>query len=319
MARSHARIFTAIWDDPDFLALTGLAQRCYLMLLSQPNPRPRRCPVRPPSGGGRCFAPTRTRAALRAAIAELAERRFVVVDERTEELLVRSLIRNDGVWKQPKVLAVAITEAASIRSAALRACVAEELGTHRLHRVAGRDTPDRGSPAQGPSAASCQCPSGGSCAGPSAPPCRPPSAPPCRKRGCGCTPCARAGGPPTPATVPVPSPVPPPAAEAADAAPETPGQRTNRMAKIYTDRVPISNFPAVAKIVRKAVDAKCSDEQVTQGLLTVISENWSLTTETLRRAIYGPPHVVDRKQQATDDMFDEAMERARIRDREANS
>jgi hypothetical protein len=126
MARSHARIFTVIWDDPDFLALTGLAQRCYLMLLSQPT-----------LGHAGVLSTTVRRwtflcadedeGRLRAAIAELAERRFVVVDERTEELLVRSLIRNDGAWKQPKVLAVAITEAASIMSAALRACVAEEL------------------------------------------------------------------------------------------------------------------------------------------------------------------------------------------------
>ena len=126
MARSHARIFTVIWDDPDFLALTGLAQRCYLMLLSQPT-----------LGHAGVLSTTVRRWTLlcadededrlRAAIAELGERRFIVVDERTEELLVRSLIRNDGAWKQPKVLAVAITEAASIMSATLRACVTEEL------------------------------------------------------------------------------------------------------------------------------------------------------------------------------------------------
>ena len=141
MARSHARIFTVIWDDPDFLPLSGFAQRCYFMLLTQPNL------------GHAGVLPTTVRRwtllcadedeeRLRAAITELAERRFVVIDERTEELLVRSLIRNDGVWKQPKVLAVAITEAASIRSAVLRACVAEELRRIDLAELGEKTRPE---------------------------------------------------------------------------------------------------------------------------------------------------------------------------------
>ena len=35
MARSEARIFTSIWKDPDFLALSPSAQRLYMFLLSQ--------------------------------------------------------------------------------------------------------------------------------------------------------------------------------------------------------------------------------------------------------------------------------------------
>lgn len=100
----------------------------------------------------------------------------------------------------------------------------------------------------------------------------------------------------------------------ADAEPETVGQRTNRLAKFYTDQVPISNFPAIAKIVRKAVDADVNDEAITAGLSKVIADGVSLTTESLRIAIYGPPKATDRRQQATDELFDRAMQRAQARE-----
>jgi hypothetical protein len=37
VARTQAKILTSIWSDPDWLALTGSAQRLYLLLLSQPK------------------------------------------------------------------------------------------------------------------------------------------------------------------------------------------------------------------------------------------------------------------------------------------
>jgi hypothetical protein len=85
----------------------------------------------------------------------------------------------------------------------------------------------------------------------------------------------------------------PPAAAEPPAQPdETPNQRANRLAKVYTDRVKPSNFPAVAKIVRKAVDAACSDELITKGLTLLADEGRSCTTDTLRIAMYGRPRVV---------------------------
>jgi hypothetical protein len=126
MARSHARISTSIWADRDFLARTGEAQRLYMQLLSQPDL----------SHAGKLSLTTRRwsrmradadEAVVRAALLELDESRFLVVDEDTEEVLIRSLIRNDGVWKQPKVLAVAIVEASRIVSPKLRAAIFDEL------------------------------------------------------------------------------------------------------------------------------------------------------------------------------------------------
>lgn len=37
MARDHARIYTSIWDDPDFLALGESEQLTYLKLVSSPD------------------------------------------------------------------------------------------------------------------------------------------------------------------------------------------------------------------------------------------------------------------------------------------
>jgi hypothetical protein len=71
---------------------------------------------------------------------------------------------------------------------------------------------------------------------------------------------------------------------------ETAGQRINRLARVYTDKVRMSNFNAVAGIVRKAVNDNQSDDVITTALLKLVGENRTLTTETLRRAIYGPPN-----------------------------
>lgn len=304
MARSHARVFTVIWDDPDFLALTGLAQRCYMMLLSQPN-----------LGHAGLLSTTFRRwtllcadedeERLRTAIAELTECRFIVVDERTEELLVRSLVRNDGVWKQPKVLAVAISEAASIRSALLRASAAEELAridctelppaTRPAVEALLKDLPQRLANARLDLAAQ----------DPPHPPADPPPHPPAQVGANGDADVlrVRAGAAPTPATVPIPSPVPPPAAgkpagrgqaglplpDMPDEPPESPNQRANRLTRIFAELRPVSNFNAAAGIVRKAVNATHPDDVIEAGLRKVVADGMPLTAETLRQAIEGPP------------------------------
>lgn len=125
MARNHGRILTAIWEDGDFLSLPPEQQRLYLFLISQPNlnhagllPLTLRRWARKAAG--------LTVPILRQQLAVLADRRFVVIDEDTEELLVRTLVRNDGVWKQPKVMAAMVAGAGEVSSPALRAVLLEE-------------------------------------------------------------------------------------------------------------------------------------------------------------------------------------------------
>ena len=96
MARDHARVKTSIWDDPDFIGLKSAEQHVYLALMS--NKGLSRC-------GVVTYIPARfehlaadlTPARFKAAVSGLCNQRFVVLDERTQELLLRSYVRHDGV------------------------------------------------------------------------------------------------------------------------------------------------------------------------------------------------------------------------------
>ncbi|QBP33299.1 MerR-like HTH DNA binding protein [Gordonia phage BrutonGaster] len=110
MARDHARISIDIADDDELEDLSTDAQWLYFRVLL-PDPslnhcgvadwRPRRLAVK-----SRDMTPER----LVAAAAELEASRFAIFDEETEEVLVRSFIRNDHVLRNPKV-AVALLKA----------------------------------------------------------------------------------------------------------------------------------------------------------------------------------------------------------------
>ncbi|WNV86592.1 hypothetical protein [Umezawaea sp. Da 62-37] len=126
MARDHARIDIIIWDDPDWLDLSCEAQRLYVLLLSQKDLS--YCgllPMRLRRWASKCRNTSVDN--ITAALAELHNTRFVLADHDTEEVLVRSLVRNDGIWKQPNTLAGALRLAFDISSPILRAALAEEL------------------------------------------------------------------------------------------------------------------------------------------------------------------------------------------------
>lgn len=97
MARDHARVKTNIWtDDSDFLALKTVEQHAYFMLMS--NPGLSYCGVIDyiPSRFDHLAADL-TPAKFTKAIAGLRAARFVIIDDRTQELLLRSYVRHDGV------------------------------------------------------------------------------------------------------------------------------------------------------------------------------------------------------------------------------
>ncbi|MGW2371763.1 hypothetical protein [Kitasatospora sp. NPDC001683] len=126
MARGHGRVLTRIWDDPDFTALPGEIQRLYLFLISQPNlNHAGLLPLTLKRWSSRAHGLNPE--VLRRQLGVLAERRFVVVDEDTEELLVRSFVRNDGVWKQPQVMGAMVSGALEISSRLLRAALLAEV------------------------------------------------------------------------------------------------------------------------------------------------------------------------------------------------
>jgi hypothetical protein len=126
MARDYGQVFSRIWRDPDFIALPGAEQRTYLMLLSQESMNYAGV-LDLTVGRWARYAPDTTPADLRRSLATLAERRYVLTDEDTEEVLVRSFIRNDGLWRNVRMLRGAIRSALQVQSPALRLSLAEEL------------------------------------------------------------------------------------------------------------------------------------------------------------------------------------------------
>jgi hypothetical protein len=123
--RGYALIFTSVWSDDDFRTLSPAAQRHYFVLVSQPDINYAGVLPLTERRWARCCSST-SLADVQAATAELSSRRYVVVDHETEELLVRSFVRRDGLWKQPKMLGVAVREALGTASARLRVTLAEE-------------------------------------------------------------------------------------------------------------------------------------------------------------------------------------------------
>jgi hypothetical protein len=129
VGRKEARIFTSIWQDADFVALPVDAQRMYFLLLSQPEL----------SLCGRLVlaenqwaatAKGMTRAKVRADMTALAEadpRPFIIVDYATDEVLIRSFVRRDGVLRGPKLIKPLVAAATIIRSGKLRTALRDEL------------------------------------------------------------------------------------------------------------------------------------------------------------------------------------------------
>jgi Helix-turn-helix domain len=70
---------------------------------------------------------------------------------------------------------------------------------------------------------------------------------------------------------------------------ETAAARANRLTRAYTDLVPMSRFPAVAGIVRKAIGAGYPDTAITDALVRLAAEGRSVTVDTLRIELEGLP------------------------------
>jgi hypothetical protein len=73
---------------------------------------------------------------VQSALDRLTERRYTLVDEDTEEVLVRSLIRNDEAYKTPGMLKSILKSAEHTQAPELRTALAVELG--RLDPLEGK-------------------------------------------------------------------------------------------------------------------------------------------------------------------------------------
>lgn len=92
---------------------------------------------------------------IEASVRLLEDRRFLVIDWDTEELLIRSFIRNDGVYKQPNVLKAAMRVVLEeVESNLIKAAIADEFLRVGLTEYAARLNPSlkgSGNPSPDPS------------------------------------------------------------------------------------------------------------------------------------------------------------------------
>lgn len=130
MARDHARVNVTIWGDPKFRRLPPPAQHLYLALWTSPELS--YCGVhdwRPARLTG--LAEGWTREAVEQAAACLAARHFLVIDHDTEEVMIRSWIRWDGLMKQPRMAISCINAYSAVASPTIREVVVHQLNELR--------------------------------------------------------------------------------------------------------------------------------------------------------------------------------------------
>lgn len=126
MVRNYAQLNISVWNDDDFRALTPAAQHLYFLLLSHPTLsycgvgdwRPQRIAK---------MATGWDAEQVKLAGAELIDRMFILVDQGTEEFLVRTFVKNDPLMRQ-RNLGVSMARAYSlVASEGIRGVVVNEL------------------------------------------------------------------------------------------------------------------------------------------------------------------------------------------------
>jgi hypothetical protein len=130
MARDRASVRIDMWADADWRLLSEPAQRLYMLLLSHPTLnyagvadwRPGRLSQ---------LSSSSTKAGIETAAAELEGAGFILRDDETEEVLIRSFIKHDGLMKQPKLVVSMTIAFAAIGSTKIREVVAHEV--QKLH------------------------------------------------------------------------------------------------------------------------------------------------------------------------------------------
>jgi hypothetical protein len=130
MARDRASIRLDMWADQDWREVSEGAQHLYMLLMSHPTLSYAGVADWKP---GRIAAMTHGKS-VEAVIADAHELRakfFILTDLESEEVLVRSFIKHDGILKQPK-LTVSMTNAyAAVASKEIREVIAFEI--QKLH------------------------------------------------------------------------------------------------------------------------------------------------------------------------------------------
>lgn len=133
---NYGKLFSRIWTDPEFTALDAACQQLYCLLISYSTRDHAGVLPMTLKRWARCTAGASVES-VRSSLATLSERGFVVVDFDTEEVLIRTFIRNDEVYKQPKVMISAMKSAVLVESMPIRWSLYEEV--RRVPELSGND------------------------------------------------------------------------------------------------------------------------------------------------------------------------------------
>lgn len=130
MARDHARIKVDIWGDDDWLDLSTDAQMLYFTLYTSPGLT--LCGAGDWHPGKLCNRSSDwTRERLNSAAVELSRNLFLIIDADTEEYLIRSWIKHDGLWRTPNMAVSVANARAELASRMLRGVVVFEVSKLR--------------------------------------------------------------------------------------------------------------------------------------------------------------------------------------------
>lgn len=130
MAR-YVRLLRSIWSDPDFLALDAADQRLFMLIISQADMSSAGVVGRMERRWARLARDT-TVDEIERSLVRLAADGFVVIDEMTDEVWVRSYIHHDELWKVPNGVKSVVQAIGAVLSPDLRA-----RATEALERCAG--------------------------------------------------------------------------------------------------------------------------------------------------------------------------------------
>lgn len=133
MAREYAKIRTDIWSDEDWRCVSASEKLLYFVLLTHSTLSYVGVADWRPNRLAPLVDESWSEAEVRRVAELLEERHLIVTDDDTEEVLVRSFIKHDGVMKQPR-LAVSMASAfAGVASQFLRQVIAHEV--HKLREA----------------------------------------------------------------------------------------------------------------------------------------------------------------------------------------
>lgn len=284
MARSEARLQFGLWRT-GLEGLSAHAKLVYAVLLTEPTIN--QCGVGAIRTSRWARDASLTIAETDKALGELVTENKILLDDDTEEVFVRTLIRNDGVAKQPYVLKGALREALQTTSPTIRRSLAGEL----------RKLPPRQPDGVSKSGAKVVYPDPHATADQLDPPGSPK---PTRKspetlfepsqkgsetlHGGG-----GGGGTSSYVATQVEITTAGRAEKRAPANPRPITKAAQELAKAYHERVPLCRFPAIMKICKRALETGYEFNAVKSALLRLADTGRSVTIDSLRIEMDGPP------------------------------